>query len=236
MVGKRNSSTTYEKLREAFAAVNPTSGDERLRLISAIFSGDDFWANRSEDHFIEYQYEDPLKPFKRFVEQKPAILSTTFAMSKADLKDRELMQYTEHMLTRSRSHLLTVSYAAAWFFLRNFGLLLRCRHGSSKEKVLDLYHAPETGQNRTFSSIPPLFDSSCREDFAETPIVFCGELRPSDLLNRGQNFRCVVTFPYYCMEWSADRESCSVTAYMLEFPEPIEPVITKAELFELPNS
>ena len=225
-------STAYERLRAEFTVVEPTSKEEFIELISSVFAGDDYWANQDERHWVEYELKDPLKPIERFLEQKPSISRTAFAMSRADMEDRELMQYAEHALTRSRSHLLRVNYVAAWFFLRNFGLLPRCRYGSSKEKVLDLYRTPENVRDLTFPSLSPLFERGCREDFEETPIVFCGELRPSDLLERGQGFRSAAVFPYDCMEWDESRETCSVTAYLLEFPEPIAPVITPAELYE----
>ena len=232
MPNESSSSTMYEKLREAFIAVNPTSAEEYLQLISHIFAGDDFWANDGNDYYIEYQFKDPFKPIKRFLEQKPVISSATFTMAKSDLEDQELLQYAQHVLTRSRGHLLTVNYVATWFFLKKFGLLLRCNYGNSKEKVLCLYHASESNRGQTHFLDSPLFEHNHREDFAETPIVFCGELRPSDLLDRGRGFHSAVVFPYDCMEWDEGRKFCSITAYLLEFPEPIEPVITTEELFE----
>lgn len=216
---------TYEKVQSAFAVIETNSSADYYELLSCIFDGDDHWTNRSDCYFLEPEFPDMAEPINCLTAQAPVISSVAFTMSKEDFGDERLMGYVKGSLTKSRGHLLWVTYAMTWFFLKRFSLLPRCSYGRSREKVLDHFTSlPDDLPDA--SLIPRWLTYKNIKPFDQSPVVFCGALRPSELLNRCAGRRSVVVFPYYCMDWeeSVQDPTYELAAYLIEFPNPIEPV------------
>lgn len=198
-------------------------------MISSIFDGDGFWANQIGRHYLEPEYEDMYKPLKRFLEQRPVISTVTFSMTKEDLEEENLVKYVRHILTKSSSS-FSIHYAMAWFFVAQFGLLPRCMRGVSKEKRLCFLNTRQDGDASLSLLLEEFFSTGETEEFELSPVVFCGALAPSEILDRATGKTSVVVFSYYGEEWNDDHTACSVTAYLVEFPKPIEPVRRPGEM------
>ena len=117
-------------------------------------------------------------------------------------------------------------------FFSRFGLLPKCLYGNnSREKILKKLVDPERC-SRLMNVFPDTLFNAHVEDFSLSPIVLCGALRPSELLERAQGCTSVVVYPYQGAGLDENYQ-WSVSAYLLEFPQPIEPVYSMHEVYEL---
>lgn len=91
----------YDEIRSAFTAVEPTTAEELMEVISSVFTSSGHWTDRSDCNYLEPMYGDKMKPLLRFVEQRPAFSTVTFTM-KHSVKRDSIAEYAEKALTSSR--------------------------------------------------------------------------------------------------------------------------------------
>lgn len=215
-------SSSYEDVFLAFELVSVRSKDDFWELMGSVFPGGCHWTNSGPNYYFEYERDDPARPLNRMLEQKPVFYRAEYEMHKADWECEEIMRYVTCCVTRSRGSLLQLYYAATWFFLTRFGLLV---HGNSKEREL-LSREREDDDILTFS-----ISEACRwSEPGPNATVFCGALKPSELLDRSVGRRASFVFPEDAIEYRDG--SFRVTVFLIDFPNPIESVITAEELFD----
>lgn len=183
----------YDEIRSTFTAVEPTTAEEFMEVISSVFTSSGHWTDRSDCNYLEPMFGDKMKPLLRFVEQRPAFSTVTFTMKRSDKRD-SIAEYAEQALTSSRRHLLVINTAMARFFLR-FGLLPRCLYSNSREKALKRLVVEDRTSLWAHILCGDLLYAPV-EHFNLSPIVLCGALRPSELLEQAQGHTSVVVFPY----------------------------------------
>lgn len=89
----------FNEIRSAFTVVHPATNEEWFDLFSEIFAADGFWGNQDNCHFVEYQYSDPKKPIKRFLQQKPVISRIAFTMPLEDMEDKPIFTSLSYIET-----------------------------------------------------------------------------------------------------------------------------------------